>query len=367
VDPDEPCGDPFTVANYCYYLTERTVDAQQDICIFYYHRYKMAGSCLGGAPVAPDTFTSWNILTNNCPTSSEWWACPPSARIAYTFQHGLMLKDVVEYLVTQTGCGLSVVSDFFGFSPDSTAPDNSAYTAAQAYCQSLVVFQKSDIKRHDASDLSRAPAWEMKLEDLLADLKAMFNVEWAIMPGNVMRIEHVSYFEAAAGNDYTAARYTREVEQDKNEAPRIIRFFYRDRQCYAYFKAGKVEIYCGVGDQEKQLALFSCDIEFIISDDGLESIGDDGFVLMSTLDGGGGNLYNVNNNRGLSWSELLTNFHTWNMAGAGEINGVEVTPNSVKKTRKQPPFSVPHCCDATFYPGETQTTALGAGQVISAY
>jgi hypothetical protein len=262
--------------------------------------------------------------------------------------------------------GITVKSDFFDLNADASAPSNAAYTAAAAYCQNLVVFQKSDIKRHDASDQARRPAFRMKLADLLNDLKTMFNLDWTITDaGATFRLEHVSYFAPGSGNDYTTAKYKKELEQDKADAKRLTRFSYRDEQCYAYFKGSPIEIYCGEDEKEVRLTLFSCDISFIVSDDGLESIGDDGFVLMTTTDIGG-TLYNITNNRPLAWTELHENFHKWEMAGVGEINGAEVTPLSLKKTRKQPAFIVPHCCDDTFDPYELITTALGDGEVQTA-
>lgn len=362
-----PCGDPPVVSGYCFYSKEsKKVGTDEKLCIYHYHRFKKAGTCSGATPVEPDTFNSWTILTNSCPGSSLWWTCPASTHLPWTFIHGQRLQDIIEFLVDETGCGLTVKSDFFDLNADATAPSNAAYTAAADYCQNLIVFQKSDVKRHDATNPATQPAFVMKLADLLADLKLMFNLDWRITDsGATLRIEHVSYFEAGAGNDYSAARYTRELLQDKADAPRLTRFQYRDEPCTSYFKGSPLEIYCGEDEKDFRLTLFSCDISYITSNDAVDNVGDDGFVLMAAVDVGG-NLYNVDNNQGLSWSELLYNFYRHNMAGAGEINGAPVTPLSLKKTRKQPAFVVPHCCDDSFDPSDLHTTDLGDGQVDSA-
>lgn len=365
-DPVEPCAAPPSEADFCWYETEPIPDGHHTLCVYYYHRFELPGTCSGSTPVEPDGFTDWALLEDDCPTGCSWWTCPEDARVPFEFGHGLRLRDVLTYLFDQTGCGMTVVSDFFDIDADYSAPDNEAYDAAAMYCQNLIIFQKSDVKRHDASDASRAPAWKIKLSDLLADLKTMFKVDWrAEDDGAVFRIEHESYFEELVGPDYSAEAYKSILEQDKTDAPRITKFAYRDEQCSAYFKGQPIEIYCGEGEKEYRLALFSCDTAFITSNDGLESIGDDGFVLMATV-ADGGNLYNVDNNRPLSWTELLYNFHRHNMAGAGEINGAEVTPLSLKKTRKQPAFMVSHCCDDEFDPAELVHTNLGDGQVQSA-
>ena len=365
-DPDDPCGAPPTESDFCWYETEPVPDGHHTLCVYYYHRFELPGTCSGSTPVEPDNFTDWTLLEDNCPTGSSWWMCPEDARVPFEFGHGLRLRDVLEYLLEQTGCGMAVISDFFDIDADGSAPDNEAYDAAALYCQNLVIFQKSDVKRHDASDASRAPAWKIKLSDLLSDLKIMFKVDWRVEDdGATLRIEHESYFEEQVGPDYTAEAYKSALEQDKTDAPRLTKFQYRDEQCSDYFKGQPIEIYCGEDEKEHRLALFSCDVAFITSIDGLESIGDDGFVLMTTVNVGD-TLYNVDNNRPLSWSELLYNFHRHNMAGAGEINGTVVTPLRLKKTRKQPAFSVSLCCDDDFDPGELIQTNLGNGQIQSA-
>lgn len=365
-EPDGTCSPtPPTVDDFCYFDLVRTAmpDLNITLCAYLYHRYVQAGTCDGSTPVEPDTYNAWGLVADNCPTGSTWWYCPEDGRVPYTFGNGATFNSVLDFLIPSS-CGLTLVSNFFGIRPDATEPSNDAYTAAVAYCQNLVVFQKSDIKRHDASDPSKAPSWDMTLEDLWHDIKAMFNLDWRI-DGSTLRIEHVSYFEATAGNDYTGAHYKRELEQDKTDVPAVTRFKYRDDYATAYFKGSPITVYCGEGEEDVQLRLFSCDVAYITSVDGLENIGDDGFVLFAAVDVGG-TLYNVDNNRGLSWTKLHENFHRHNMAGAGTINGANVVPLSVKPTRQQPAFTVKHCCDDTIDPVDLVTTALGDGQIQKA-
>ena len=54
------------------------------------------------------------------------------------------------------------------------------------------------------------------------------------------------------------------------------------------------------------------------------------------------------------------------MAGAGTINGIEVVPESLTKTRKQPEFKVQKCCDDPFDPNNYITTSLGQGKIDNA-
>lgn len=363
-----PCDSPPIVTDYCLYATEQVPEpiGGTQVCFFLYHRYRKAGTCSGTTPVVPDSWNTWNLLTDNCPTSSDWWACPAGARLPFNFGNGRMLEDVLQYLFDQTGCGLTVKSDFFGILPDGSAPSNSAYTAASAQYQNLVVFQKSDIKRHDASNQSTSPAWEMKLYDLLNDLKILFNLDWQITEsGTVFRLEHVSFFEAGVGNNYTSSYYKQQLEQEAGEVAYINKFLYRDEACSGYFKGQPIIYYCGEDEEEVRLSLFSCDLKYIEDDNQAENIGDDGFFLMATVDISG-TLYNVDDNRPMAWTELHNNFYKYNMPGAGEINGSPVTPLSVRPTKKQPAFTVKHCCDDTIDVAELQTTSLGNGEVQEA-
>ena len=366
----DPCDTPPSVSGYCFEYSSETLSPtdQQGVektCVYFFSRFVLSGSCSGTDPVEPDTWNTWTILDNDCPTASTWYNCDVSANtVVFQFRNGRMFGEVLEYLVEQTGCGLSVVSDFFNIKPDSTAPGNSAYTAALAKLQDLVLFQKSDVKRHSASDSSKAPAWDIRLRDVLLDLAMMFNVRWRA-EGGVLRIEHVSFFEAAAGNDYTNALYARSLEADKSDIPKTKKFRFRDERCTDYFKGSPIVTYCGEGEKDNNVSLFSTDIGFMLTADAIEAIGDDGFVLMATYPDGDEKRL-LDGNRALSWTELHNDYHLHEMAGAGEVNGVEVTPESIKQSRKAPRFAVSHCCDDTFDPANYQTTSMGNGRVSAA-
>ena len=74
----------------------------------------------------------------------------------------------------------------------------------------------------------------------------------------------------------------------------------------------------------------------------------------------------IQDNRPLSFTELHANYHTFDMAGVGKINGEEVEPDSIRKTRKQPAFKVKKCCTDTFRPDDYIITSLGNGEIDNA-
>ncbi len=364
----DPCISitPPGVPDFCFDEVIETTNTPLDhFCTFLYHRSIKEGTCSGGLPEPPDLVNDWFLLEDNCPDPPLYWRCPES-RLPFVYPAGRKLADVLEYLVSEVSCGLSIISDFLNINPDDTHPTNSAYDASELYLQNLILFQKSDIKRFDASEHSLKPSWTIKLKDLLDDLTLLFKLGVKVDGVNgILRIEHISYFEATAGNDYTNEYYIKELQRDNSDTPRLTRFQFRDEQCSDYFKGFPIEIYCGEGEKEVRLTQISTDLNFVKDADNAESIGDAGWFLMSTfLDVG---VYrNIDENRPLSWTELHSNYHTYEMASIGKINDQEVIPDSLMKTRKQPPFTVTHCCTDTFDPSNYITTALGQGKIDNA-
>lgn len=369
-DPDVPPDPPLPNPNYCYSGQVYVLDFSGSFkCGWLFQRYEKTGTCSGSTPVAPDDFLDWNlVLPNPCPgTNPTYWSCPEGARSPYKYRNGRRFDGVLEHLFEQADCGLTVVSDFFNINPDDTHPDNEFYDRAALVLQDLIIHQASDIKRHDATDVSKLQAWNMKLQDLLGDLKTMFNLDWRIENGTDFRLEHVSYFEAIPGADYTNEDYELLLSGEDEKASRTTRFSFKNEQCGDYFKGSPIEIYCGEGETTKRLTLISTDLAFISNIDNAESIADDGFVLVATVPSGFTNIYeNIFDNRPLSWHELHRDFHTAEMPGAGQINGADVTPYSIKKTRKAQPFTVLACCDDEFDAAKLITTTLGQGQIAEA-
>lgn len=331
-------------------------------CTFLYHRFEREGTCEGGVPVPPDEFSTWNLI-GTCP-NPLYWKCPDSDHLPYLFKDGVLFRDMIEYLISLTDCGLTVESDFFNINPPGLNPDNSAYQKALQDLQQLVVFQKSDIKRFDSTNRSAKPSWNTKIKEVFADLFILFKVK-AQIQGSILRLEHISFYEAQEGNDYTNEYYLKQLQRDNSDTPRLTRFYFRDEKCSEYFRGFPIEIYCGEGEAEKRCTQFYTDLLFAIETDNAESVADEGWFLMAT-EFDGTNYQVLTDNRPLSFTQLHANYHTYDMAGIGTINGVEVVPESLTKTRKQPEFKVKKCCDDTFDPNNYITTSLGQGKIDNA-
>ena len=367
-DPEDP-PPPLPDTRFCYSGQVSIADYGLGgvSCAWIFQRYEKAGTCDGSTPIPPDDYGNWQPMlagSNGCPGDTPiFWNCPESARVVYSFKNGRRFDEVLQFLLDQTGCGLTVVSDFFGINGDDTAPSNSAYDRAADVLQDLIIHQKSDVKRHDATEVSKEPVWNMKLRDLLNDLKTMFKVAWRI-DGTDFRLEHVSYFEAQAGPDFTNEYYEKVLTGLDESIPLLRRFLFRDEQCSDYFKGYPIETYCGEGETTERLSLFSTDLAFMTEADNAESIADDGWVLVATTPGAFTNQYeNIEDNRPLSFTELHQYFHLWEMDGAGKINDADVTPESIRRTRKAPAFGATLCCDDAFDPSELVTTSMGQGEI----
>jgi hypothetical protein len=336
---------------------------------YWYHRIVANGTCSGATPVPPDTFYTWTqVPGSSCPTP-QFYRCPDLAgddKIS-PYKYGRRMDDVLQYLLDQTDCGLTVVSSFFGIgTPEGSPPSNIAYIYATKWLKNLTIHQKSDVKRPNASENSTAPAWDMKLKDLLDDLRLMFNV-YFVIDGTDLILEHISYFEQTEGLDLSGLNIKKRYSYNQ-EAPKTEKWQYLDNFSSSLFASPTLTYECGNNDVEYRLKLFSTDIGVI--DDPLyaDVIGDAGFVLISNKPGTGGN-YIINElNFPLSFPDLLENLHRHNRPfdTYATAPASTVTALSVKKIRKLDMVTTSHCCtDPAFNPDEMIVTSIGDAVVES--
>lgn len=361
-------------------------------------------ACSGGSPVAPPG-DGWTLVDNDCGGSGNaTYGRQPQRSYdgeysatsglvfdnryfivgedATAYDNGVLLSKILQDFADE--CTLTVRSDFFGIDPPGTAPANDAYTASSAV-QSLVVFQKSDIKRPE--DSNPATVGYLKLKDLLEYLRDIFNVYWRIEGGGAwLRIEHVSYFEGSNGDDLTAIQP--EYVEDRNDfsfdadklAPRD-EYNWMDDTTDPDFR-GRPIIY-PTSCVDPSLANNRVNVKEIFTDLGkciadADNVSDEGFFLMAT-DLIGGTYYlnkefgqisgQLKSNAHLSWANLHEDYHTWGRPiASGTLNNVPQTFNSYKRSKRQQAVTVRYSQSAFFALdfAEKMKTELGWGEIDKA-
>lgn len=111
------------------------------------------------------------------------------------FKNGVKLIDIIDRLCPGN-LPADLMSNFFNYNPDGQYPANYAYEYASANLDNIVLWQLSDIIRHDDSSTSKpAKKFILKLSDLLNDLRMSMNVYWDIDDDGILIFEHFSYFK----------------------------------------------------------------------------------------------------------------------------------------------------------------------------
>ena len=335
--------------------------------VTFWHRVTATGTCSGATPVEPPyNVGEWTLLTDNCPTDSTWWR-EPDASIdeLVPMPYGRDLSDVFDYLLSELGCGLTLVSNFLGINADATSPDNAAYTYATDYLHQLVLFQKSDVKRPNASDRAREAAFKIKINELINDLMTMFNMDWRV-EGTTLRLEHASYFEQPGIWNQTNATKRNAYEYTNTDNEAVEQYFWMDEYVSAEFKGNNITYTCGHGVKDVRVATITTDVIAAQRNGSSEAFSDKGWILMATTVSAGVRVL-INYNRPLSWTNLHKYLFLHNrLHAAGTINGEDVTFFSTVKRKKYEPFTVPLCCDTNFDPGNYILTEFGTGQVEKA-
>lgn len=346
-------------ANYFQSYCSDEVPFRDEFWMSCFHRFVGVGT-----PTTPPPYgTGWEYLSGN-----DWWTCPGTEETqAAPFDQGRWFNDVLEYMVGELACGLTVRSHFFGINATHTAPpSNAAYTFAQDNLQALQLHQKSDIKRPFASDPAQSFTWKMNLKRLSEDFRRMFNV-FFIVDGADLIIEHCSYFASVSGLDLTQRNIELEYGKTDAGAPNIEIFRWADREAtFSTEHQGYPISYgdCGTGKQDIQVNYFSNDIYYISTVENQEEIADAGFCLIATEPLGGESIV-IDNNNPLGWVALHENLHKDRRYFLeGNMNDTPgATFLSTVKTRKLKEFSVNVCCDDAFNLTDTIETLVGDASI----
>jgi hypothetical protein len=264
-----------------------------------------------------------------------------------------LFKDVLETLVNE--CNVTIVSNFFNINPDQTNPDNDIYERAQIEAFNLLIWQKSDIKRPNS--FQAATIGNMTLKQAL-EIVGVFNCSYKVESGNILRIEHISYFEGeeTEGEDMTTTYPSRvnnrnTYSYDDNELVKYDKFSWMDAVQDRDFKGLDIEYLndCSENTRTYAAGKITTSISEIIEN--ANNFSDDGFVLASAVLINGD--YIVVSDRGkisnepklnapLSFANLHYNYWRYDRPFAeGNMNGVLTQFITEKKTKRQGVVNLP--------------------------
>lgn len=296
--------------------------------------------------------------------------------------NGVLFKDVVKGLIKNACPDLIVKSDFFQINPDNISNVNYV-TGKISTVNSIVIFQKSDVKRPNA--FNSATRMDMSLEDLFEICRVMFNVQWRI-EGNVFRFEHVSYFQKSLGYDITIGALKaffvgkKAYSYESSKIPQIENFKFKESSGNPDWTV-KVEYKGCIGKGKKNIVNniidnVMTDVLFAIANPSSDSsiVSDDGMVFVSTrvVDGeyyinsedsltGGRRLNNV-----FAFAQLFRDFHYFERPmKTGYVNEVLTEFLTTIPTKKGERFAIPIDLCVGFNPDSIIKTGLGNGIVSS--
>lgn len=376
------------------------LDPDQRTLFSDYVREVITVGCDGGSPVPPPG-SGWILITDNCPTDATYAREPQVGTLfdqtltgdqivyqlasVYGYTEGTSIPSGVSLsgvLDTYNTCGYSIVSDFFGISPDMSYPSGDVYTSALANLQNVLIFQKSDVKRPDAAEQATVGTWTY--QKLLDSLKEQFNVKWQL-DGSTLRIEHVSYFSGTSGIDLTAGAYASRIlglhaySADNAELSRQERWFFMEDTSKAFL--GSPIVYSSVpydAEDEKphDLGEVNNDVRFI--QENTDSVSDNGFTFVNSYynspsgtysliseDSAAG--YGIQANGHLSIPNLLDAYHRHErLLPAGTLNGTAVTFDSTVRRKRQVDLQVlmDNATFQTWDAGDLVKTQMGWGKVV---
>jgi hypothetical protein len=299
--------------------------------------------------------------------------------------NGVPLTDVVNLFVSNFCPGFTFVSNFFQINPDIIS-DINYVTGQRSKTRFITIYQKSDVKRPTVTGNATKAliSWE-KLFDALVN---MFNLRWRVV-GNVLRMEHVSYFSKTAGFDLTQQRWApyiigkRKYSYQNQDIPAREEFKFMEAG-YGDFQGAPITYSGGCISQGSRNAIktysvekVTTDVELVLGNPQPDSkvVSDDGFVFVAA-DFDGSNYFIISEpgilggaslNNSLSWAILHRDYHKWDRPlSTGNMNYQNVAFFSTKPTKKGEKITIPLCCGDVFNPDNLVKTALGQGTVDKA-
>lgn len=325
------------------------------------------------------------------------WVILNIGEINNNLKNGFNLYSVLDKLLKKNCPDLKIVSDFFQWNPENESEINYV-TGLPSKITNLKLFQKSDIKRPNATN--PATKQDISFIKLLGNVIRIFNCGYRLY-GNVLRIEHISWFERqenldlaqiAQDTDQITLRGTHRYSYDKTKLPKFEYFEWMDESSEE-FEGTPIWYDNGCVEDDDDLAeSLTNRIEYVTTDllhcftsEGSSGAGvsDSGFVIIATDENGkvlwrpnilnpGGSLPN----NVLSWPNLHRNF--WKHGRPQLVGFMNVPVDAEEPTgtifassiavKDQNPFAIQLCCDdiSEFDPSGLQKSVIGWGEVKSA-
>lgn len=284
-----------------------------------------------------------------------------------SIDNGVLLGEAIESILAQSGCSLTVVSNFLNINGDGTAPANDEYTHAINKLQNLMMFQKSDVKRSEVSN--NASIGVLTIKEVFEMLETGFQV-FPVVVGSVLRLENITYFQKTLSIDLTGGVYRRWVkglnsyEYDNTENPRFEYFEWMENNfCSTEFQGQPFDYgaACSNKDSENKVTRragrFITDIASIIKNP--DSFSDDGFVLVNTHFFNGAFSFDFEVSKYPGFGLLLNGhlsfpnlqyhyFQHYRYQLEAQQYGFTVSFLSRRKNKKQTPISIPGFSVASF-------------------
>lgn len=302
-----------------------------------------------------------------------------------SIDNGVPLPDVLALFVNSFCPGKVFVSNFFQVNPDVPSITNYV-TGQRSKTMFITLFQKSDVKR--SSVTGNATKGLISWEKLFEALIGMFNLRWRIV-GNIIRMEHVSFFTKTQGFDLTQSRWApwmigkRKYSYQTEEIPA--------REVFKFMEAGQgdftgapITYNGGCVSQSSRDAIKTYTIDKVTTDMELcignpqpdsKVVSDEGFVFVA-CDFDGTNYFVISEptilggatlNNSLAWAQLHRDYHKWDRPlSTGVMNYQATSFFSTKPTKKGEKITIPLCCGDTFNPDNLVKTVLGMGTVDKA-
>lgn len=306
----------------------------------------------------------------------------------------IWLSDVLLFVAQKSNPQIvSVVSDFFQINPVNAFP-----FAFTNYWEFLAIAALSDIQEPIPSDA--ATIERVTFKSLMADLFALFSVQWFIDSNYNLRIEHTTFFDGTTGLNVTGSSYSNYM-RGTNKTEYDIKGIVKEEIWSIIDHQEQVNIvYGGLANLNKEKNSFTYSTSKIRTDfvrirGGGNNSTDEGLFLFAT-DGGVGStgteiwlqssisvllstssMFLNYENAALSPAVLVQSFHTYNRSSlSGLYTAVNrtlrssshsggIVLQSMKPALKQVEFAVPICC-AAFNPNDQVVTSIGNGYVDEA-